>query len=127
VEALPDALKRFIVENVSSVAQLEVLLLLRAHRDTLWTADSVSRALYTTPEMMAAQLAELQTRGLLVAMEAPQRQYRYQPKTNELERMVADLDQVYKERRVSVISQIYAAPVDRVRTFADAFRLRKEN
>ncbi|MBI3467767.1 MAG: hypothetical protein HY000_32565 [Planctomycetes bacterium] len=124
---LPDDVKRFIVENVRSVAQLEMLLLLRANRNTLWTAESVSRALYTTPEMMAAQLAELQARGLLVSNEASDRQYRYEPKTAELDRTVGELEQIYKERRVSVISQIYSAPVDKVRTFADAFRLRKEN
>jgi DNA-binding HxlR family transcriptional regulator len=124
VEALPDAVKRFILENVNSVAKLEVLLLLRAQRDTFWTAEAVSRALCTTPEMMAMQLAELQSRGLLISQEASQRQYRYEPKTSELEQTVAELDLMYKERRVSVINQIYSAPVDKVRTFADAFRLR---
>jgi 2,4-dienoyl-CoA reductase-like NADH-dependent reductase (Old Yellow Enzyme family) len=127
VNGLPDDVKRFIVENVRSVAQLEVLLLLRANPSTVWTAEAVSRELYTTPEMMAAQLDELQARGLLIAIETSVRQYRYQPKTEELDRLASELDRIYKERRVSVIGQIYAAPVDKVRTFADAFRLRKED
>jgi hypothetical protein len=100
--------------------------LLRSHRDVAWTAETVGQALYTTPEMMAAQLAELHARGLLTAGEASTPQYRYEPKTPDLDRIVGALEQIYKERRVSVISAIYESPVDKVRTFADAFRLRKE-
>lgn len=127
MDGLPDAVKRFLVENVNSVAKLEVLLLLRANRDTHWSAQAVSRTLCTTREMMAAQLADLQARGLLASNEASERLYRYEPKTEELDRTVAELDRIYRERRVSVIGQIYSAPVDKVRTFADAFRLRKES
>ena len=46
--------------------------------------------------------------------------------SNELDELVGSLEKVYEERRVSVITLIYSKPVDKVRTFADAFRLRKD-
>ena len=40
--------------------------------------------------------------------------------------LVADLEKIYKTRRVSVISFIYSKPTDPLRAFSDAFKLRKD-
>jgi hypothetical protein len=124
-EEFPEDVRQFIAEHINSVAELEVLLLLKGQPDRTWSADDISRALYTTPEMAATQLAELQARGLLGAAEGV-RVYQYRPGSEELHRLISRLEEIYQQRRVSVITQIYSKPVDRVRTFADAFRLRKE-
>ena len=126
LNGLPDDIRQFIRENISSVAKLEVLLLLRTKRDQEFTPAAVARELYTTPDMTASQLAEMHSQGLLAAIDAGERSYRYQPRTPELSRIVDDLATIYQERRVTVITAIYSEPVDKVRTFADAFRLRKE-
>ncbi|MEX2119010.1 MAG: hypothetical protein WD847_05305 [Pirellulales bacterium] len=124
MDRLPDEIRHFIAANVSSVAQLELLLLVRESPDKDWCPEQVSRALYTTADMMAGQLAELEGRGLLKSTQ-PGR-YRYAPGTPELAAIVEEVAKLYKERRVSVISTIYAEPTEKVRTFADAFRLRKD-
>ncbi|HWB14398.1 MAG TPA: hypothetical protein VG826_34550 [Pirellulales bacterium] len=124
---LPDEVRRFIASNISSVAQLEVLLLLREHRDREWTADEVSRALYAAAGGMADQLNDLVSRGLAYVTETPERHYRYRlTKDDTLDAVVDSLMKVYKERRVAVISLIYSEPIDNARSFADAFRIRKE-
>jgi hypothetical protein len=46
--------------------------------------------------------------------------------TPALDAAVAQLAKDYAERRVSVITLIFSKPVDKLRTFADAFRLRKD-
>jgi hypothetical protein len=41
--------------------------------------------------------------------------------------ILGTLADLYAERRVAVISEIYSNPVSKVKTFADAFRLRKDD
>jgi hypothetical protein len=125
-DEFPEDVRLFIADHINSVAEVEVLLLLKGQPERQWSADEVSKALYTTPEMAATQLAELQGRGLLAAPEGTPPRYQYRPGSEELHRLVSRLEEIYQQRRVSVITQIYSKPVDRVRTFADAFRLRKE-
>lgn len=125
-DEFPEDLKQFLLGHVSSVAQLEALLLLRSQREREWTADEVSRALATTAEMASEQLAELQARGLLARKGEPNTRYQYWPATPDLDAQVSRLETTYRERRVAVITAIYSQPVDKVRTFADAFRLRKD-
>jgi predicted ArsR family transcriptional regulator len=127
MNGLPDDVRQFITDNISSVAKLEVLLLLRNNPEPAWTAAAVAKALATSPEVMQTHLDEWLARGLLQVSEASERGYRYSPKSPELDRTVRDLADLYQARRVTVITQIYSEPVDKVRTFADAFRLRKEN
>jgi DNA-binding MarR family transcriptional regulator len=124
--SLPEDVKQFLTEHISSVAQLEVLLLLRRDPERMWTAGEVAKALYTTPEIVADQLSDLRKRGLVGSTGDSELKYRYSPETDELAEQVARLDTAYKERSVAVITFIYSQPVEQVRVFADAFRLRKE-
>lgn len=100
--------------------------MLRKHGERQWTAGQVSCELYTTAEMAAQQLADLSKRNLLEVADGSEPQYRYAPAGSGLDAQVAMLDKAYRERRVAVITFIYSHPVEKVRTFADAFRLRKE-
>lgn len=122
----PEDLKQFLAGHISSVAQLEALLLLRSRREHEWTADEVSRVLYTTADMATEQLNGLHARGLLAKKDGSGPRFQYWPATPELESQVSRLEATYRERRVAVITAIYSQPVDKVRTFADAFRLRKD-
>lgn len=122
----PADLKQFIACNVSSVAQLEALLMLREKRNNSWTAEQVGRALYTSAEAVSLQLAELQKLGLLEAEPASMPKYRYKPCNADVEQKVDQLATMYSERRVTVITLIYSQPMDKVRSLADAFKLRKD-
>lgn len=125
-EAFPDDVRQFIADYIHSVAELEVLLLLKGSGERSWSAEELSKSLYTSGEMAGTQLADLSARGLLRSEGDAPPSYRYAPQTKELEHLVSQLDDIYQQRRVSVITLIYSKPVDKVRTFADAFRLRKE-
>ena len=126
-EEFPADVGKFIAEHVNSVAQLEILLLLRSDPARLWTTADVSGALRTTAETAAETLTTLQSKRIVTRDEAPQGGCRYAPETPELAELIDRLATVYDERRVTVITMIYSKPVDKVQTFADAFRLRKEN
>lgn len=127
MNVFPADLQRFLAESIDSVEQLEVLLLLRGKPEQAWSAEEVSRALYTHPDAALRRLAALQTHGLLVVEgDGPERKYRYAPSSPDRAGLVDRLAALYKERRVAVITLIYSTPPDQVQAFADAFRLRKE-
>jgi hypothetical protein len=52
--------------------------------------------------------------------------FRYAPAEPEMHQQVADLARDYAQLRVRVIEYIYSRPSDSVRSFARAFKLRKE-
>jgi len=125
-EPISESIRRFITEHINSVESLEILLLLSTGTIREYTAEEVSRTLCTSLESAAARLKELHRAKLLVALEnGGSLKYRFDPASPKAP-VAADLEKVYKTRRVSVISFIYSNPTDPLRAFSDAFRLRKE-
>ena len=124
-ERFSAALTSFVAEHIPSVLALEVLLLLRASRSRSWDAATLAGELRIDRHFAGAQLEALARSGLL---ERPGEgaSYRYAPSSPERDEIVRELDTEYAERRVSIVTLIYAAPTERVRAFADAFRVRKE-
>lgn len=122
----PADVKAFIANHISSIAQLEMLLLLRSDPAKQWDVAEISKALYATPEMAAGQLASLQADGLVSVSEDPEQRYQYQVGDPDLRNVINRLAELYRDRRVSVITVLYSEPVNKVQTFADAFKLRKE-
>jgi hypothetical protein len=123
-DVFPAELKLFIAQHVESLAQLEALLLLRQDSQTQWKSAELSQRLYITPDMCEGILANLHQRGFVERN--AEGGYRYHPSSSEADRVLAELAGVYQQRRVAVITEIYSKPVNKVQTFADAFRLRRE-
>jgi hypothetical protein len=123
----PIQIKQFMSENIRSVADLEAVLLLRKHCDRTWTAAEVSRALATSHEMAARQLAGLSERNLLTRTTGTCGESFQYRSTSDLDAKTDLLATLYRERRVSVITAIYSQPGGDVRTFADSFKLRKDH
>jgi hypothetical protein len=124
VSELPDDVERFIAEHVDNLEQLEILLLLREQRSRQLDAREVTAELRLGPSSAAERLADMQVRGFLSAQGEPPR-YRYAPDTAEKGRVIDELARCYAERRVSVITRIFSPRSDAVRSFADAFKLRR--
>ena len=119
----PTDVRQFIGQNIESLAQLESLLLLRRDAQQTWSSAALAKILYITPEMAAILLLDLARRGFATSVGDG---YRYQVKSEDVDRAIGQLARLYEDRRVAVISAIYSKPLDKVQTFADAFRLRKE-
>jgi hypothetical protein len=125
-EAIPSEVRALIAEHIDSVAQLEALLLIQATSGAggAWDAERLGRELRINRDWAASQLQHLCAHGLLNCDKPPH--YTYAPRTPELARAVEGLAQAYAERRVSVIGLIFSKPMDKLRSFADAFRLRRD-
>jgi hypothetical protein len=121
---VPASVRGFIASHIVSVAQLDVLLLLRAAADKEWTAPEVARALVSQQEAAGGWLEDLRQRGLASEREG---RYRYMPVNAELDGLVDALAESYANYRVAVIGLIFARPSERITSFADAFRIRKKS
>jgi len=120
----PVELKHFIAQHVESLAQLEALLQMRQEPQRSWKSAELSQQLRIAPDMCEGILVDLQRRGFV---ENADDGYRYRPQSADADRLLANLADVYQQRRVAVITEIYSKPVHKVQTFADAFRLRRED
>jgi len=119
----PPRIKQFIDDHLDSVTELELLLLLRSNPSCTWTAQEAGATLYATTEAMALLMGGLSARGLLKSHDGDR--FAYQPTTPELASLVDELADLYRQRRATVITLIYSKPMDKIRSFADAFRFRK--
>jgi len=123
-EDFPADIKQFIADTIDSVAQLEVLLLLRSEPSKVWTAQEAGKALYSAADVTALLMADLHAKHLLAT--GGENGFVYRPEQAELAALVDQLAELYRQRRVAVITAIYTKPIDKIRSFADAFRLRKD-
>lgn len=123
---IPTNLRAFITEHISSILQLELLLLLAADSSKAWTAEEVAKVLYVSPDATLAFLEALRARGFCDRDEGLQPAYRFAPKNEEWRGLVSSLATLYKERRLTVTDLIYAGPAQKYQSFADAFRVKKE-
>src|SRR5687768_16699022 len=62
---IPEDVRRFLLQCIDSVEQLEVLLLLHGAPAQAWNAEAVAQALYSNPDSIARRLAGLHANGLV--------------------------------------------------------------
>lgn len=122
----PKHVERFVIDYIDSVELLEVLLLLQRTAPSDWDAESLARELRIAPASAGVRLETLRSQKLLESIVGSPPSFRYAPASGDLDRSVRDLAETYAARRVSVITLIFSKPDDAIRSFADAFRLRKE-
>lgn len=113
----------FIDECITSVEELEILLLLWSTRERSWTPDEVSQELRTSTMSAEKRLKALTDSGLLAIPETGR--YRFSPASPAREGSVGELAQAYRGFRVRVTERIYNKP-NNLKSFADAFVIRKD-
>lgn len=107
-----------------SVWALEMLLLIRRAPARVWSMDELNRELRGSALVVAQACAALAAAGL--AIEEEPGKFRYQPARPELAQTVDRLAALYAEFPFAVTQAILAAPSSKIRSFADAFRLKKD-
>ncbi len=117
-------LEEFIKTRIGSVDELRALLLFHGGAQTEWDATGLAAKMYLRPADAAAVLARLVANGLLAPGREPAH-FRYQPNSEELARLVAELAEVDRKLPVTLINLIYGVPKD-LQAFADAFKIKKD-
>ena len=118
----------FIKQHVSSVSELEVLLLSYAESQRGWTAQTVAQELRTTTDLAKRHLNKLENHQILIYRNVDNQEcFYFEPKDPDVQAVVADLAVFYNSHRLRIIDLIYAPKEDALAVFADAFRFRKDD
>jgi DNA-binding IclR family transcriptional regulator len=121
---IPDHVLQFVRRYIKSVWTLDLLVLMRRASARTWTVDILARELRGNRPLVEDALSML-TRGGLLRQEADGA-YRYDPSAPDLDAVAAELERHYAERPVALIKEIASAPGDKIQSFADAFRIKKD-
>lgn len=114
--------RQFIYDYITSVEQIEVILVLYADARRSWTTEGMSAHLRANEKSIASRLDALARSGFAVT--EPAGAYRYAA-TGPLNEMVERLKDEYGLRRFSLIELVFSRP-EGARSFADAFRLKED-
>jgi hypothetical protein len=117
-------LLEFVRTSIRSVWTLELLLLMWRSSSTRWSATQLVRELRASDAVVSDGLASLHAAGLVTP--GGDGTFWYAPASPRLDRCVQQLAQVYRERPTAVTKAIFGNPNERLHTFADAFRLKKD-
>lgn len=119
-----DAFCRFVQVHLPSVDAAELLLVAFHDPEVAWKAREAIERLPAGANMTEGDAAKLlqgfQAAGLLDSS------LRYRPASAELGGFVQTLAKAYEERPVTLIRLVYALRDRKIRSFADAFKLRKD-
>lgn len=118
------ALRNFLQQRLTSIDQIEIMLLLMRDPARAWTAPEVAAAVGTPQESAAMRLFLLASGGLITFEAAGTPKYRYASGNAEADAMMSELARLYDTDRNGVAALV-GAPPDPIRSFADAFRLKK--
>jgi hypothetical protein len=94
--------------------------------DREWSVAAVDSVIRSNPEAVSRWLEGLVESGIF-ARSADSGLYRYQPSSNDLARSIATLGATYKMSRHRIIELIYSGPPSAIKSFSDAFRIRKQD
>lgn len=120
---IPPDVREFVRREIKSVFQLEVLLLLHRTSERAWTAMEISQELAIDPEIAETQVIRLEEMGLIQGEQTAPDSYVYGPKDETDVMIVEKLATAYAKQRVGVFSLILRESDNRIRHFAEAFRL----
>ena len=122
--AVSESLRNFLQQRLSSLEQIEIVLLLRSEPGRSWTAPDVAAQLGSAPEAAAMRLFLLASSGLIVFEPAGLPRYRYEAGDPAIDSFLEELAEAYENDRAAV-SAVISGPPDPVKSFADAFKLKK--
>ena len=125
-EELPHEVRELVARRLTSMEEVEVLLVLAGESAALSVGQIRDRLRLPASALPMPSLPRLVANGL--AAEEPgegMTRYRYAPATANLRRAVELLAVAYNQRPVTLIRLVYHRPSP-AHSFADAFRVRKD-
>jgi AraC-like DNA-binding protein len=124
---IPRDTLRFLDEQIHSVEQLEVLLLLHREPDRWWTAPELATKLRTSESSIQQRLEDLTGRSLAQAkLDGSPTVFRLGVLEPGWSEVIQSLAELYRDRRVAIIDRIFLKPKASLLGFANAFRIKKE-
>jgi len=107
-------LEKFTHANITSIEQLEILLLLFEENDRAWSPTDVAARLYIQPDSARDRLTDLANKGLATCRLDPEPRYQYTNSDGRRHLLVRELLEAYRIRRVAIISLVFSIDEDRL-------------
>lgn len=127
MDPIPSTVKDFLYAHIDAVDQLEILRLVVGEPQKVHSSLSLAHALQVPLETAEQYIRALDSHGLLRIATPQPLTCQYGPHSPELEAQVQQLVKTYVERPVTLIKMVYEKPKEQqLKSFADAFRLKKE-
>ena len=119
-----EAILNFVSKTFRSAWEIELLLVLRQEPRQAWSVNALARELRGSIAGVIQGLDVLERIGF-VSIDQSQA-YHFQARSAELDEVARELAALYNGKPRVVVRAIYSVPKNRIQTFADAFRLRKD-
>lgn len=119
----PASVRRFLVQSIASVEQLEVVLLIHRAPDRFWDAIAIAEHLGLRTDHANAALEALAGQSLLDIRLGETIKYRFNPASSEQRECVKRLADLWRERREDVIREMTRTRSS-LTDFSDAFRIK---
>ncbi|MCC6915499.1 MAG: hypothetical protein IT566_17510 [Rhodospirillaceae bacterium] len=120
---IPEHLASFLRTTIKSVWALDLLVLMKNAPDQAWTVAILNDRLRASTSLVEEILATFIRQGLVVS--EADGSYRYQA-GGDADAVAGELIRLYGERPLAVIKEIVTAPNEKIHSFVDAFRLKKD-
>jgi hypothetical protein len=122
---IPAHVRLFLEENIDTVPQLETLLMMYETPNRGWLVADVASRNYISEPRASETLHALQRRSLVISDESPPR-FRFNPASEDVRTLVAELSVCYQRKLSAVTELIHAKPSASIKEFARAFDLKKD-
>jgi hypothetical protein len=130
-EGLPKELQEFVIQSFDSVEELETFLLLHESASRNWTAAEISRQLQSNVVSIERRLKDLIQKKLIIQIPTitsnDKSSFCYTPVNVTLNRLALQLTSFYKTHRIRIIELLFSKSKLKLNSFADAFKIRKDD
>lgn len=108
-----------------SVWALELLLLLRRHSGQHWRPDELVGELRSSDAVVAESIDRLLAAGLVLVQEDGA--VLYAPASEAQDALLRQLEEEYRKRPAAIRRLIVQRPAEKLRSFSDAFKLKRDD
>lgn len=117
-------ISEFVRTSFPSVWALELMMFLQESLGKSWTAQDIETELRGSPVIVELSLASLVDAGIVNS--AKDRQVRYQPVSEEIDRLARATTDLYRRKPDAVRRVILSSSTTKFQTLADAFKLKRD-
>ena len=125
-DSLPSDVVQFVNDNVDSIEQLELFVMLIESSNRWWDAVSAGRALGINPGTTQRDLERLATCNLLAVNLGNDVSYRFEPGSPSLHATIEAFAAAYRKNPSALFRLAAEKQTRAIRDFADAFRIRRK-
>lgn len=117
----------FMAEHVQSLEELRLLMAVIQSPDRWWDAAAAARELGTSAAAARRVLDRLAAHNLLDIRITGDVRYQFRPGTEDLRQAALTAAEAYRSNPLALAQLVTAAAARRIRDFADAFRIRRDD